>query len=158
MMRLLFRTAVTGSIASLVSASALMLLARSEGKGSLQPLNATSHWLQGDRAGHVKRGDIAHTAVGFLTHHASAIFWALLLERFWGGGARPAPALLRDGFAMSALAAAVDYGLTPKRLTPGWEIPLSTRSMILAYGALAVGFAAGAVVTHRPFNENKRPG
>jgi hypothetical protein len=43
----------------------------------------------------------------------------------------------------SAVAAAIDYGVTPKRFTPGWELLLSKRSMVVAYGALALGLAFG---------------
>ena len=45
------RALVSGSIASLASTAALAVLARTEAKGVLQPVNATSHWLNGDRAG-----------------------------------------------------------------------------------------------------------
>jgi len=148
-MNLLLRAAFTGTVASLVSATALAALAKQEGKGALQPLNATSHWLHGNSAGHIRRGDLEHTAVGFLTHHASTIFWSLLFEHVLGRQSRKPTSLLRDGMAMSAVAAAVDYGLTPRRLTPGWEVPLSPGSMVLGYGALAIGLASGALITRR---------
>ncbi len=38
------------------------------------------------------------------------------------------------------------YQLTPKRLTPGFEHRLSTAAMVAVYGALAAGFALGAVL------------
>jgi hypothetical protein len=50
---------------------------------------------------------------------------------------------------MSAIAAVVDYGVAPKRLTPGWELVLNKRSIVAAYGALALGLAAGALLTQR---------
>jgi hypothetical protein len=55
--------------------------------------------------------------------------------------------MLRDATVMAAIAAAVDYGMVPKRLTPGWETVLSKRSIVAAYGVLALGLAAGALVT-----------
>ena len=42
---------VSGSVTSLVSTVGLALLAEAEGKAPLQPLNATSHWLNGAVAG-----------------------------------------------------------------------------------------------------------
>ena len=42
---------VTGTVASVMSTVALALLARREGKGTFQPVNATSHWFNGDAAG-----------------------------------------------------------------------------------------------------------
>jgi hypothetical protein len=71
---------VTGTIASLVSTAALAALARYEGKSAVQPTNATSHWLHGDEAGRRESADVAHTAVGYVTHHGSAVFWALRFE------------------------------------------------------------------------------
>ena len=48
---------------------------------------------------------------------------------------------------MSAVAAAVDYGATPERFTPEWDFVLSKKGMAVAYGRLAVGLAAGALLT-----------
>jgi hypothetical protein len=127
-------------------ASVLAMLARAERKGALQPLNATSHWLHGEQAGFVRRADAAHTLIGFATHHASAWFWALLFERWLRSRPRDPKSLLRDGAIMAAIAAAVDYGITPKRLTPGWETVLSKRAIATAYVAMAFGLAAGALL------------
>ena len=90
--------------------------------------------------------DIAHTAVGYVTHHPATLFWAVVFER-WIGGRRPLPALslFQRALATSAVAAVVDYAATPKRLTPGWELVLTKRSMAVAYGAMAVGLTLGAV-------------
>ena len=147
---------VTGTAASVFSAAALAALARNEGKGAAQPLNATSHWLHGDEAASVQRADAAHTAVGGATHHASALFWAVPFEAWQQY--QPAPttgALLRDAAAMSAIAAAVDYGLTPKRLTPGWELVLSKRSLAATYAALALGLVAGSLLARRVLSRDE---
>jgi hypothetical protein len=45
--------------------------------------------------------------------------------------------------------AVVDYGITPKRLTPGWELTLSKPSMAGAFAGLALGLAAGALASRR---------
>jgi hypothetical protein len=112
------RAAVSGTLASLAMTAALSALARQEHRGALQPINATSHWLHGERAGAVAQADAAHTAVGYATHHASAWFWALLFERWLlAHPPRTALALIKDAAAMSAVAAVVDYALVPKRLT-----------------------------------------
>ena len=140
---------ITGTVASVVSTAALALLAKAERKGALQPTNATSHWLHGDEAARHYEVDAAHTLLGYGTHHASAVFWAVPFEMWLA--ARPPPtlaAMLRDACVMSAIAAAVDYGATPKRLTPGWELVLSKEAMTAAYGAMALGLAGGALVAH----------
>ena len=141
---------MSGTVASAASTVALALLARAEGKGALQPVNSTSHWRNGEQAAAWRKADLAHTAVGYATHHAATVFWAVLFE-WWLGARRPAALpLVRDALAMSAVAAAVDYGATPKRFTPGWEFVLSKRSMAAAYAAMAAGLAAGAWINRRP--------
>lgn len=98
----------------------------------------------------MRRATLAHTAVGYATHHAAAVFWAVLFER-WAGARRPAAVLplVRDALTMSAVAAAVDYGATPKRFTPRWEFVLSKRSMAVAYTAMTLGPAAAALIDRR---------
>lgn len=141
----LARALLSGAGASLAAAAALALLAKGEGKAALQPINATSHWLHGEKAAACDELDATHTLVGFATHYASAVFWALPFE-FWRARRRTPSAgtLLSGALVTSAVAAAVDYGITPKRFTPGWELVLSKRSMVVTYGMLAVGLAAGA--------------
>ncbi len=143
-----FRSAlVSGSCASIGSTLALALAARSEGKPAVLPLNATSHWRNGERAASFDGIDAAHTGVGYATNHVASVFWAVFFQawRAWRGPARPLP-MLRDAVVMSAIAAAVDYGPTPKRFTPGWEFVLSKKGMAVAYGGLALGLAAGALL------------
>ena len=147
--RTLIRSAlVSGSCAGVGSAAALAVASMAEGKAALRPINATSHWRNGEAAGSHEGLDVAHTAVGFLTNHVASIFWAVFFEA-WRARRRPAGPLpmLRDAMVMSAIAAAVDYGATPKRFTPGWEFVLSKKGMAVAYGGLAVGLAGGALLT-----------
>ena len=142
------RALVTGTCASVTSSVALALLARAEGRAAPQPVNSTSHWLHGEEAAAFTGLDLRHTGVGYATHHAATVFWAIVFER-WAAARRPRGAvpMLRDALAMSAVAAAVDYLATPKRFTPGWEFVLSKRSMAAAYVAMAAGLAAGASIT-----------
>jgi hypothetical protein len=141
------RILVSGLVASATSTAALALLAQKEGRGGGQPLNATSHWLHGKKAAGIKSLDVSHTAVGFATHTAATIFWAVFFEG-WIAARRPKRGvpLIKDALLMSVVAAAVDYGATPKRFTPGWEFVLSKKSMAFAYAAMAVGLAAGALI------------
>ncbi|MEO3433577.1 hypothetical protein [Inquilinus sp. CAU 1745] len=146
---------VTGTVASVASTAALALLARAEGKGALQPTNATSHWLHGDEAARREKADITHTALGYGTHKASAVFWALPFQ-VWLAARPPRSSgeLLRNAMLMSAIAAMVDYGATPKRFTPGWELVVSKRSMVATFGALALGLAGGAVLARNWVGED----
>ena len=148
---------VAGTAASVVSTTALALLARGEGKSAFQPTNATSHWLHGDHAASYREADAVHTLIGYATHHVSALFWAVPFAAWLA--ARPprtVAGLMGDACAMSAIAAAIDYCATPKRLTPGWELVLSRRSIAVAYGAMALGLAAGALAARAWLDENAR--
>lgn len=145
--RLGARTIVSGTLASLASTLALAALARAEGKSALRPANATSHWLNGPAAGRVEAATARHTGVGLATHEAACLFWALPFALWTAGrGSGGAATVLRDALVLSAIAATVDYTITPKRFTPGWEDVLSKRSMAAAYGAMAVGLTAGALI------------
>jgi hypothetical protein len=150
LLRSLGEIAVGGTLASLTSAVALAVVSENEGESPARPMNATSHWWRGDRAASVRRVDAAHTGLGYATHLAATLFWAAIFRQ-WTARRPPAAPLpmLRDAMAMSAIAATVDYTITPHRFTPGWELALSKRSMAMAYAAMGVGLAAGALLTQR---------
>lgn len=139
---------VSGTIASITTTGALAALAKLEGKSAVQPINASSHWLLGERAGQVREVDAAHTAVGLATNHAATMFWAAPLERWLAMRSRRTPTEIVGAAAgIAGVAALVDYVLMPKRLTPGWEEVLPPRSMIAGFLAMTIGLAAGAMVT-----------
>ena len=135
----------SGTVASLAATAALVLAARAEGKAAPRSTNATSQWLNGNAAAGFGDVDLDHTAVGYATHHAATLLWALAYEAWLARHpAAMATTLLGRAALVSAVAAAVDYGATPRRFTPGWEFVLTKRSMALAYAAMAVGLAVGA--------------
>jgi hypothetical protein len=102
----------------------------------------------GDDAAAYVEPDTRDSLIGYATHHGSAVFWALLLTVWLASRPRRSSVeILRDASIISAMAATVDYGITPKRLTPGWELVLSRRSMFAAFAALAIGLALGARIT-----------
>jgi len=140
-----------GTLASLASTGALMLCGRREAGSMVAPTNATSHWLWGDQAFEVREPTLKHTGIGYATHHASAIFWALLYAWLHASRhpAQSVPEALASAGAATAVACAVDYTITPKRLTPGFEHHLSRRSMGIVYGLFAVGLAAGCLLAQR---------
>lgn len=139
---------VSGSVAGVVTAGVNGALAAQRGRPPWQPVNATSHWLHGDAAGDFPGVDAAHTGVGLATHQGSAVFWAFVFETWLANRPPRGPAeMLRDATVMSGIAALVDYGLVPKRVTPGWEEVLPPRSIAVTYAALALGLAAGALLS-----------
>lgn len=140
----------SGTAGGFAVLAALLLAAKAEGKAPLQPINATSHWLHGDHVGSFTGADIPHTAVGIVTNIASAIFWAVPFG-WWlsGNGPRRPLHLICGASLLSAFAALFDYGVIHRRLTPGWELALSKRSVASGFAALALGLAAGAWAAQR---------
>jgi hypothetical protein len=139
---------ISGTVASLVSAAALALLAKGENKSAVQPLNATSHWIHGSGAGNVRAVNVSHTATGYATHHGACVFWATLLETLLAGRTeRRASNVVKYAALVAAIAAIVDYWIVPKRLTPGWEYALSKPSITSGFAAMAAGLALGGLLT-----------
>lgn len=142
------RAAAIGTIASLSVFGALGVLARREGRSAVAPINATSHVFHGARAGRVDETDISHTGVGSVINHGAAVFWALPFT-WWLSQRRNRPAshIALGAAATATLAGAVDYGLVPRRLSPGWEHALPPRGVATTFGFLALGLALGALAT-----------
>jgi hypothetical protein len=140
--------AVAGSLASLLSTAVLAIAGLRQAGSAVAPTNAVSHWLWGDESLHAQGPTLRHTLTGYITHHLASIFWAALYSRLVGhrASAKNLPQALAGGLATSAVACLIDYQLVPKRLTPGFEHRLSTGAMVAAYGALAAGFALGAML------------
>lgn len=139
--------AVSGSMASLLSTAVLAAAGARQAGSAVAPINAASHWLWGDESLHAQRASLRHTLTGYLTQHAASVFWATLYSRVYGHRpeAKRLPQAVAGGIATSVVAAVIDYGVVPKRLTPGYEHRVSTGAMVAIFAALAAGFALGAV-------------
>lgn len=133
---------VTGTSASALSTAVLAALGARQSSGAAGPINAISHWYWGEEAARTDEIDVKHTLAGFITHEMAAIFWAVFFERFFGErAARDTQAAFVGAGITAAMAATIDYTITPKRLTPGYEKRLSPWSLVLVYGAFALGLA-----------------
>jgi hypothetical protein len=142
---------VSGTLASLFSTAVLAWRGyRRYGKPAA-PTNATSHWLWGDDDAFLaSEPDARHTGVGYATHHASAVMWALLYERWLGRQENPsAGEVVGAAAATTAIAAFVDYVLTPPRLRPGFEAHLSPADLAGVFAAFGVGLAAGGALNRQ---------
>ena len=149
--RALREAAVSGAVASVLSAAALAWAGRREDGAPAAPLNATSHWIWGDPALGRNRPSWRHTVPGYLIHHAAATFWAALHARALGNrpeAAQPGPALAAAAVTAAA-ACFVDYRLTPHRLTPGFEHRLSRPALAGVYACFALGLALGSLAVRR---------
>lgn len=133
---------VSGTAAAALSTLVLGVLGARHSASAAAPINAISHWFWGERATRVDRVDVSHTVAGLLTHTLASIFWAVFFERFFGArAAHDTRAALVGGAATAALAATIDYTITPKRLTPGYEKRLAPSRLIPVYLAVALGLA-----------------
>ena len=142
----------SGWWSGLLSAAALMLASRLSGDGVPTGLNGPSHWFFGERAAHAQRFSIRHTVVGTMTHPASSFCGASICaprrprrSALDHGDARIAAAAA----AVTAVAAAVDLLVAPRRLTPGFERRLTAWPLAGVYVAFAVGLAAAALRERR---------
>ena len=139
--------AVSGSLASVLSAAYLALAGNRRGQPAA-PLNAVSHWFFGNRAIREGEPDPVYTVTGYVTHHVASIFWAVLHAKLWGArpqAKQPLPAAA-GAVAAATVASFVDYQLTPKRLTPGFEHRLGKPEMVNVYACFAIGLAIGSML------------
>jgi hypothetical protein len=138
-----------GSVASAVSSAVIANRSAADSVSAASGTNSTSHWLWGEKAQHQSKVSARYTGVGYLIHHASAIFWAVFYERFCPSRRGHIGAAIGSATAVAAVAAATDYLLTPPRLRPGFERHLSLPSMVLVYAAFGAGLAAGRYLWRR---------
>ena len=142
---------IRGAGAGVASAAAVAARSKKETGSALAGINAVSHWAWGDSDAKRDGFSLKYTVTGAVTHLAAAAMWAFCYERIFAARRRSAtlPRLLAESAAMSALACAVDYTITPKRLTPGYELRLSKPSLLMTYGAFAAGLALGSLILPR---------
>lgn len=141
----------SGAVASVLSAGVLALASRAETGSPYACLNATSHWVWGDRAAGHSEPCLRYTALGYGIHHAASCFWGVLYERAVGDRVKdlaPGEQLLA-GLSAAALACLVDYRAVPPRLSPGFELRLSRSSIAAGYLAFGLGLALSGLARSR---------
>jgi hypothetical protein len=136
----------SGSVASVLSTVALAVCGKIEAGNAYAPTNAVSHWLWGDVAGRQNGFQAKYTIPGYLVHHGSAVFWAVLLEKCYGHklDKGDTTTILKAAATTTAVACFTDYKLTPHRLQPGYEMRLSKPSLLAVYITFGLGLAIGA--------------
>jgi hypothetical protein len=132
--------AISGSMASIATTVLLNLRGEQENGTPYAPVNAISHWIWGDRAADRNDPSVRYTVAGYAIHHASSTLWATVYEKWFGDAAEQRSVIpaLAGGATIAALSCFVDYKVVPKRLRPGYEMRLSTRSLALVYGLVGV--------------------
>lgn len=140
------RALLSGTLAAAAVTLAASLATRRFTGSSAAALNATSHFLWGDRAGTKDAYSLKYTGVGFVTNYGASVFWALFYEMLAGRKRRTRSRALVDGALVSAAAYVTDYHIVPKRLTPGWEMRLPRAALACVYAALAFGLSARELI------------
>ena len=139
----------SGTLAAAAVTLAASFAARRATGSAAAALNATSHFLWGERAARQDDYSLKYTATGFAANYGASVFWALFYELLAQGRRRSRGRALRDGALVSAAAYVVDYHVVPKRLTPGFELRIPPGSLALVYAALALGLSARDLLPSR---------
>ena len=142
------RVFASGAAASVASAGTALVCSHFENGHAARPMNAITHIYDGGEPPAHDGANGRNTALGFAIHTAASIWWAFFFEGICGRASRRHPVnAVMTAAAVSAVAYVVDYGVVAKRFQPGFERYLSGRSMFAVYAALALGFAATALLT-----------
>ena len=142
------RVAITGGIAGVLSAAFVVAASLRETGSPASGINGASQVFFGRAATRRRRVDVRHTLTGLFVHYASALWWAGVHETPRLRAFVP-NACLRALLVMAG-AAVLDYGLLPRRLSPGLEGQLSRRTIAATFGTIAGGLALGSWLQDRP--------
>lgn len=143
--------ALSGALAGVAVNLATAACGETELGHPAAPLNAVSHSLWGERAAERDGFSARYTLNGLAINEGATIFWAAVYEKLFGDAADRGrvPLALVGGGAVAGLAYVTDYYLVPKRLTPGYEKRLSSKSLLVIYAVLGAGLGLGALLRGR---------
>lgn len=141
----------TGKLASIASATAIAACGKAELDNPVAPLNAISHIAFGEEAARQDAPSLKYTGTGLLLNDAACTSWAALHEQLFGGSISRGkyPLAFAGGGIVALIAYVTDYFLVPKRVTPGVEKRLSSRSLLFIYSVLALSLALGSLLNAR---------
>jgi hypothetical protein len=142
------RIAITGGIAGVLSAAFIVAASVRETGSPASGINGASQAFLGRNATRVRRIDFRHTLTGLFVHHASALWWAGVHEGRRLREMVPNPCI--RALLVMAGAGVLDYGVLPRRLSPGLEGQLSRRTIAATFGVIAAGLALGSWIQDRP--------
>ncbi len=137
-------------LTSITTALTAALCGWRENSNAVAPLNAISHIVWGEEAAQQEHASAKYTAIGLALNTSAMFGWALIFAKLFSGkSSNRAVSSLGGGVFVSLLAYIVDYHVVPKRLTPGVEDRLSSRSLLALYVVLALSLALGGCVTQQ---------
>ncbi|MEI7578110.1 MAG: hypothetical protein WCK51_14565 [Armatimonadota bacterium] len=126
----------------------VILLAGVTGKPLYAPIQAISHIVFGERTYQNEKRNLLFLAVGFGLNGFAMIGWSGIAElcfRAFGTAPGNLPTAFVVAIGVTVMAYFVDFHVVPKRLTPGFEHILSTKSLLSVYTLLAVSLLLGSL-------------
>jgi hypothetical protein len=140
---------LAGAAAAASTTATLAWIGARRDRTPYAPFNAVSHIAWGGEAAWHTEPSIKYTLTGALLNAAAVMSWAGIFEGLLRARRPSVASTVTAGVATTALAYVVDYHVVPRRLTPGFELRLPTRSLLPIYGSLAGGLIAGALLARR---------
>lgn len=137
----------TGTGAVVGTLLAMSILATRRGKSLTEVLNTSTHIF--DRRAETTDSSFSfqRTGLGTMVNIGAAFFWGSVaayamanLQRRGTGGK------LAAGCLTATVAGTVDYGLLPRRLTPGWEFVLPPTDIAIIFACMGTGISAGSII------------
>ena len=117
-------------------------------------MNAIAHITDGGSPPAHDGPSHRNTALGFATHMAASVWWALFFEALFGERARhSARDAAAGGTAIAAAAYVVDYHVVSRRFRPGFERYLSRSAMLALYASLAAAFVLSARLSRLHYHQ-----
>ncbi len=142
------RAVPIAALTSLTTSLTAALCGWRENGNAVAPLNAISHIVWGEEAAQQEKASVRYTATGLMLNTSAMFGWALIFAKLFSARKRNRTvSSLGGGVFVSLLAYVIDYHVVPKRLTPGVEDRLSSRSLLTLYIVLALSLAIGGLVT-----------
>lgn len=136
------------AVAGVAVLGTLALAGRRDSRSAIAPINASSHVIWGDDAAQIEQPTLRHTVPGVAINLGAVFWWAFIFRFLFGRVADrgPLPALAAGASTMT-LAWLLDYKVLPRRLTPGWELRISDRSLFAALAVMGAGLGLGAILS-----------
>ena len=135
----LLRGFKTGFVLAATTNAAIMLASDRENQAPWAALNSVAHIIDGDEKEQPAAYSPRESLLGIAVNGTAMCAWGVLYE----GALLAAKVRSTVWTALLGTTAAyfIDYKVVPKQYTPGIEKRLSHNSVLLAYGAIALGLA-----------------
>lgn len=140
---------IVAILGAVVTMGVLMLVTLREKKPALEGVNAISHIFFDKQAMGQAKFSAKYTLSGLLLNFGAMLGWAAVAEASFVFLKLPAREFVTStmvAIVVSVMAYVVDFHVVPKRLTPGFEIVVSKRSLLIIYVGLALAFFVGAML------------